>query len=38
MNPVTKALWFIEGHFASEITLAEISEIAGISHFHMVRA
>jgi AraC family transcriptional regulator len=38
MNPVAKALWFIECHFGSEITLAEISEVAGVSRFHMVRA
>jgi AraC family transcriptional regulator len=38
MNPVAKALWFIESHFAGEITLAEISEVAGVSRFHMVRA
>jgi AraC family transcriptional regulator len=38
MNPVAKALWFIESHFAGEVTLAEISEVAGVSRFHMVRA
>jgi AraC family transcriptional regulator len=38
MSPVAKALWFIESHFAGEVTLAEISEIAGVSRFHMVRA
>jgi AraC family transcriptional regulator len=38
MNPVAKALWFIESHFAGEVTLAEISEIAGVSRFHLVRA
>jgi AraC family transcriptional regulator len=38
MNPVAKALWFIESHFTGEITLTEISEIAGVSRFHMVRA
>ncbi|MGD0106012.1 MAG: AraC family transcriptional regulator [Rhodopila sp.] len=38
MNPVAKALWFIESHFAEEITLAEISDIAGVSRFHLVRA
>ena len=38
MNPAQKALWFIESHLASELTLDEISEIAGISRFHMVRA
>jgi AraC family transcriptional regulator len=37
VNPVAKALWFIESHFAGEVTLAEISEIAGVSRFHLVR-
>jgi hypothetical protein len=26
MNPVAKALWFIESHFAGDVTLAEIPE------------
>ena len=38
MNPVAKALWFIESHFADDVSLAEISEVAGVSRFHMVRA
>ena len=38
MNPVAKALWFIESHFASDVTLAEISDIAGVSRYHMVHA
>ena len=38
MNPAQKALWFIESHLASELTLDEISAIAGVSRFHMVRA
>jgi AraC family transcriptional regulator len=38
MNPVGKALWFIESHFASEITLDEIANIAGVSRYHMTRA
>jgi AraC family transcriptional regulator len=38
MNPAQKALWFIEGHLAGELTLDEISGIAGVSRFHMVRA
>ena len=38
MNPAQKALWFIESHLADELTLDEISGIAGISRFHMVRA
>jgi AraC-like DNA-binding protein len=35
---VAKALWFIESHSASEVTLTEISDVADISRFHMVRA
>ena len=38
MNPVAKALWFIESHFATEMTLGEIAEVAGVSRFHIVRA
>jgi AraC family transcriptional regulator len=38
MNPVAKALWFIEHHLAADVTLAEISEVAGVSRFHMARA
>ena len=37
-NPVGKALWFIESHFASEIALDEIADIAGVSRYHMTRA
>jgi AraC family transcriptional regulator len=38
MNPAEKALWYIESHLASELTLDEIATIAGISRLHMVRA
>jgi AraC family transcriptional regulator len=38
MGPVAKALWFIESHFASEMTLAEIAAVSGVSRFHMARA
>ncbi|HLG98587.1 MAG TPA: AraC family transcriptional regulator [Bryobacteraceae bacterium] len=38
MSPVGKALWFVETHFLSEITLEEIARIAGVSRFHMTRA
>lgn len=38
MNPAEKALWYIESHLASELTLDEISGVAGVSRFHMVRA
>ncbi len=38
MNPAQKALWFIESHLAGDLTLDEISGVAGVSRFHMVRA
>jgi AraC family transcriptional regulator len=38
MNPAQKALWFIESHLASPLTLDEIAGVGGISRFHMVRA
>jgi AraC family transcriptional regulator len=38
MNPAQKALWFIESRLASELTLEDISSMAGVSRFHMVRA
>jgi len=38
MDPVGKALWFIESHFNSELTLEEVASIAGVSRYHMTRA
>ena len=38
MNPAQKALWYIESHLAGPLTLDEISAIAGVSRFHLVRA
>ena len=38
MNPAQKALWYIESHLADELTLDEISDVAGVSRFHMVRS
>src|SRR6201986_3955523 len=38
MNPAQKALWYIESHLAKALTLDEISAIAGVSRFHLVRA
>jgi AraC family transcriptional regulator len=37
-NPAQKALWFIESHFADDISLDDIARVAGVSRFHMVRA
>jgi hypothetical protein len=37
MNPVNKALWFIESNFARDITLDDMAEVAGVSRFHLSR-
>jgi AraC family transcriptional regulator len=38
MNPVNKALWFVESRFASEISLEAIANMVGVSRFYMTRA
>ena len=38
MNAIEKALWFIESHFASDITLDDIARAGGVSRFHVTRA
>jgi AraC family transcriptional regulator len=38
MNPAQKALWYIESHLATALTLDDISDVAGVSRFHLVRA
>jgi len=38
MTPVGKALWFIESHFAGDISLDEIANVGGVSRYHMSRA
>jgi len=38
MNPVGKALWYIESHFAGEIALDEIAAMSGVSRYYLCRA
>jgi len=38
MDPVQRAIWFVEGHLGEEITLDDVAEVAGLSRHHMVRA
>lgn len=38
MDPVRRAIWFVEGHLAEEITLDDVADVAGLSRHHMVRA
>lgn len=37
MDPIRRAVWFIESHFANEITLDEIAAVAGVTKFHLCR-
>lgn len=37
MDPVNKALWFIESHFRQELTLDEVADAGGVSRFHLSR-
>jgi AraC family transcriptional regulator len=36
-DPVGRALWYIETHFAEEIALDEIAAVSGVSPFHLSR-
>jgi len=38
MDPVGKALWFIESHFADDISLETIAAISGATRYHLSRA
>lgn len=38
MNPVAKALWYIESHLARDLSLDEIAAGAEVSRFHLTRA
>jgi AraC family transcriptional regulator len=38
MNLVGKALWYIETHFAEDISLEDVAAMADVSRFHMSRA
>jgi AraC family transcriptional regulator len=38
MNLVGKALWYIESHFAEEISLDDIAAASDVSRYHISRA
>jgi len=37
VNPIARALWFVESHFAQEITLDDVAAVAGVSRYHLSR-
>ena len=38
MDPVQKAIWFVEGHLGEDFGLEDVADVAGLSRFHLVRA
>ena len=38
MNPVGKALWFIEAHLGTDASLADIATSSGVSRYQLLRA
>jgi AraC family transcriptional regulator len=38
MDPVGKALWFIESHYSQDIDLDKVAQVAGVSRYHLSRA
>ncbi|HWY24044.1 MAG TPA: AraC family transcriptional regulator [Nevskia sp.] len=38
MNPVAKALWYIESHFGQDLVLDDVARVAGVSRYHLARA
>ena len=37
MNPVRKALWYIESQMNADLTLEKVASVAGVSRFHLAR-
>jgi AraC family transcriptional regulator len=38
MNPVQKALWFVESHLQDPLTLDDVASRSGVSPYHLTRA
>lgn len=37
MNPIKKALWYVESHLNAELSLDTVASVAGVSKFHLAR-
>jgi AraC family transcriptional regulator len=38
MNPVARALWYIESHYSEDLTLEDVATASGVSRYYMARA
>lgn len=38
MNPIGKAIWYIEAHLSEPMELSDIAEASGVSRYHLSRA
>jgi len=38
MDPVQRAIWFVEGHLFEPFSLEDVADVAGLSRFHLLRA
>lgn len=38
MDPIQRAIWFVEGHLGEPFSLDDVAGVAGLSRFHLVRA
>ena len=38
MHPVAKAVWYIEAHLADDMSLSDLSAVAGVSPYHLARS
>jgi AraC family transcriptional regulator len=37
LDPISRAVWFVESHFAQDITLDDVAAVAGVSRYHLSR-
>jgi AraC family transcriptional regulator len=38
MNPIDKALWYVESHLGQELTLDVLARVSGVSRYYLTRA
>lgn len=38
MDPVQRAIWYLESHFSDDLTLQDVADASGVSRYHLTRA